>query len=49
LKDYKEIKIKNIRKIVFFAIRTKVKRDVERKCKDRNKEGEKRRRFRIEK
>jgi hypothetical protein len=33
-----EAKTKNIRKIVFFAIKAKVKKNVKRKYKDKNKE-----------
>jgi hypothetical protein len=42
-----EARARDIRKIVFFAIGARARRDAERKCEDRNREREKGRKFRI--
>jgi hypothetical protein len=42
-----EAKARDMREIVFFAIGTRAKRDTKRKCEDKNKKGERNKRFRV--
>jgi hypothetical protein len=61
LKDYKETlaatmnisaieaRVRDMREIVFLAIGARARRDVKRKCEDKNKEKEKDKRFKVRK